>query len=364
MKVFIDTNAFFNNWFVENVNFKLLFFFLNNENNELLLSNLVIEETNNIRHRELQEIKTELLRLIEKGNKLNQNKLNFSLESLGIEDYDLSTILKTKVDWIKSISYDNIRHKTVVDRALRLVKPFNSEEKGYRDTLIWLSFLEYLKDENIEGDVAFITKNKHDFFKSKGSELTFNSDLQNDIQMLDIKANIKPYLSVYDFVNQNVDKISHSFDHGELLDEIEGFLIEETESYLRNMSNNEISALLDTRIFSDKLTPVINIESDIFEGLEDPELRDVKLLSGNSVYISSYFEMKLVDLVITIDEVEYKQHADEIGGIKALYNIEMDGDYVKLSFLLRTCIDGSFEYETVEQEASGLSIEYICNRRR
>jgi galactose mutarotase-like enzyme len=55
----------------------------------------------------------------------------------------------------------------VVKRAIKLVKPFTGQEKGYRDTLIWLSFLSYLKDNDIEGDVAFITNNKHDFFEVK-----------------------------------------------------------------------------------------------------------------------------------------------------------------------------------------------------
>jgi hypothetical protein len=69
--------------------------------------------------------------------------------------------------------------------------------------------------------------------------------------------------------------------------------------------------------------------------------------------------MRRVDLIITIDIIEYKQHADEIESIKALYNIELDDDYAVLSFILRTCIDGSFEYDSVEKEASNLSIDYI-----
>jgi hypothetical protein len=364
MKVFLDTNVFYKNWFVNNVNFKLLFYFLNNEKKDLLLSELVIQETNNIRDRELKEIKAELLRLIKKGGSLNRKELKFSLDSLGLECYDLSEVLKNKVDWIERISYENIHQKTVVDRALKVVKPFGEQEKGYRDTLIWLSFLQYLKDNNIEDDIAFITNNKLDFFEAKGSELNFNSDLLNDIRELEIKANIKPYLNIYDFVNENVDRVSHSFDRYEILDKVELFLIEETESYLRNISNNEISDLLKTRVFSDKLTSVIDINPDIFEGLEDPKVKNVKRLPGDSVYISSYFEMRRVALEITIDKIEFKQHIDEIEAVRSLYNIEIDGDYVRLSFILRACIDGSFEYDTRSEEASNLSVEHIYNSIR
>lgn len=359
MKVFLDTNVFFKNWFVNNANFSLLFYFLNNEKYELLLSNLVVQETNNIRDREIKEVKIELERLIKKGSTLNSNALKFSIDEIGIKDYDLSEVLKYKVDWVENISYDNIPHSEVVKRALKLIKPFSGQEKGYRDTLIWLSFLSYLKDNDIEGDVAFITNNKHDFFEIKSKFLAFNDDLKRDIESYGIKANIKPYSNIFDFVNENVDKVSHSFDRYEILDDLEYFLKIEVESYLNSMSNYDISELLGTRVFADKLTNVLQIESDIFEGLEDPKVKTVKKLADNSVYISSYFEMRRVDLVITIDLVEYKQHADEIESIKALYNIEIDEDNAVLSFILRTCIDGSFEYDTSEKSASNLAIDYI-----
>jgi len=359
VKVFLDTNVFCKNWFVNNANFSLLFYFLNNEKYNLLLSELVVQEANNIRERELKEIKVELERLVKKGSKLNPNALKFSTDELGIKEYDLNEVLKYKVDWIENISYDNIPHDKVVKRALKLTKPFSGQEKGYRDTLIWLSFLSYLKENDIEGDVAFITNNKHDFFEVKSKVLAFNDDLKNDIGKYGIKANIKPYSNIYDFVNENVDKVSHSFDRYEILDDLDYFLESEVESYLNSMSNYDISDLLGTRVFVDKLTDVVQIESDIFEGLEDPTVKTVKRLADDSVYISSYFEMRRVDLVISIDLIEYKQHADEIESIKALYNIEIDEDYAVLSFILRTCIDGSFEYDAVQKIASNLAVDYI-----
>jgi len=362
MKVFLDTNVFCKNWFADNANFKLLFYFLNNEKCGFLLSDLVVQETNNIRERELKEIQSELERLVKKGNKLNSKNLKFSIDNLGLDSYDLNKILKYKVDWLENISYDGIPQNRVVERAIKLVKPFTGQEKGYRDTLIWLSFLSYLKEKNVQGDVAFITNNKKDFFENKGKTLSFNSDLIKDIENHEIKATIKPYLNIYDFVNENVDKISNSFDRYEILDEQESFLICETENYLNNMNNDDISYLLETKVFSDKLTPIIDIESDIFEGLEDPEVKSVKRLPKESVYISSYFEMRRVSLVITIDEIEFKQHVDEIEGIKALYNIEVDNDYAKLSFILRACIDASFEYQTKNELANNLSVEYIFNK--
>ncbi|GAB5478656.1 MAG: PIN domain-containing protein [Marinobacter nauticus] len=362
MKVFLDTNVFYKNWYADKPNFKLLFYFLNNKKFDLLLSDLVVKETNNIRNREVNEVKVEIARLVNKGSKLNDKPLSFQVGQLDFKEYELSDVLKYKVDWIENIGYESISQRVVVERAIQSIKPFTSQEKGYRDTLIWLSFLDYLKENDIAGDVAFITNNKHDFFEIKGKLLTFNEDLQKDIDDRSLKAIIKPYLNIFDFVNENVDKIEHSFDRHEILDDLEDFLIEETESYLNSMSNYDIADILDARVFSEKITAVIDIESDIFEGLEDPEVKSVKRLPENSVYISAYFEMRRVDLVITIDAIEYKQYADEIEAIKSLYNIELDGEHAKLSFILRTCIDGSFEYDAKEQDPSNLSVDYIFHR--
>ena len=140
MKIFLDTNVFYKNWFASNANFNLLFYFLNNENHELLLSDLVVQETNNIRDREINEINLELNRLVRKANKLNKNNLNLEIDDLGFQSYDIAKILNEKVNLISRIEYDGITQKKIVERALKLVKPFSSQEKGYRDTLIWLSF--------------------------------------------------------------------------------------------------------------------------------------------------------------------------------------------------------------------------------
>lgn len=359
MKVFLDTNAFYNNWFVDNANFKLLFHYLNNEQLDLLLSKLVAQEVNNIRERELFEATTEIDRLINRVNKLNEQCVDFTVESIGIAQYDIQAILKYKVNSIENIPYDEVPHKQVVDRALRLVKPFTGEEKGYRDTLIWLSFLSYLKAQNVEGEIAFITNNKHDFFEKKNKKLSFNEDLQKDIDEMGISAIIKPYLNIFDFIKDNVDKVENAFSREEILDDLEYFLIEGTENHLKNMKNIDISGLLGASVFSDKLTDVIEIVPDIFEGVEDPRVHYVSRLPEKSVYISCFYEMRRVDLVVTIDLIEFKQHVDEIESIKSIYNIEIDGDVVKLSFIFRLYIDASLEYDTESELGSNLTIEQI-----
>ncbi|EHH1107972.1 PIN domain-containing protein [Vibrio parahaemolyticus] len=360
MNVFIDTNAFYNNWFVGNAHFKLLFHYLNNEQLDLLLSDLVVQEVNNLRNKEVSESKVEIKRLLSRLKKLNRGGVGVSVDEMTISEYDIQEILHAKVHSVEGISYENIPHTDVVNRALKVVKPFTDGEKGYRDTLIWLSFLKYLQDNQVTEPVAFITDNKSDFFDKKGTELVFNQDLLNDINALGMQTEIKPYLNVFDFVKDNVDQVSHAVDRQEILDDQEHFLTHETESYLDAMSNSSLSELLSTRVFSDKLTEVVDIKSTIFEGLEDPEVDYVSELASPSVYINCKYEMRHVDLVVTIELVEFKQHADDLEAIDSLYNIQIDGDYVNLSFMFR-CLDitAAFEYNTALEECSNLTVENI-----
>lgn len=359
MNVFLDTNVFYNNWFVSNANFKLLFYYLNNENKDLLLSEVVNEEVNNIRGRELILINSEIDRLIKKRNKLCSKPLDETTIGGEKKPYDIKKILKERVNFFEIIGYENVSHLQVVKRALNSIKPFAGQEKGYRDTLIWLSFLLYLKNKDRNENVAFITNNKNDFFTKKNGKLAFNDDLQKDIDELSLNATIVPYLNIYDFVSENIDRLEHAFDREAILDEQEDFLIDNTEGYLNLLNNNDLTKLLNTKVFSDKLTSVIGIESEVFEGLEDPDIKSVKSLSDTNVYIDCYYEMRRVNLFVTVETIEYKQHASEIDSINTLWNVEIDGDYVELSFLLRTAIDASFKFDTKLELASDLSINGI-----
>ena len=178
MLIFIDTNVFFNNWFVSNADFKFLFNYLENTNSTLLLSELVCEEIDNLQNRGIQTIISNLNSEIKKAKKLNKTVPAFDFEQLNTI-YSIKEILSVKTSNLKYITYNQIEQSTVVERALKQIKPFQEGEKGYRDTLIWLSFLKYLEENNVSEDVVFITNNKSDFYVAK--ERAFNPDLAKDI---------------------------------------------------------------------------------------------------------------------------------------------------------------------------------------
>ncbi|MEW7849251.1 PIN domain-containing protein [Massilia aurea] len=56
MNIFLDTNVFYNDWFLNNANFRYLFHYLSNEDGNLLVSKLVCQEAENIRLREYEKL--------------------------------------------------------------------------------------------------------------------------------------------------------------------------------------------------------------------------------------------------------------------------------------------------------------------
>ncbi len=338
-----------------------MFHYLNNENEDLLLSELVVKEVENIRNRELEESVLEIERLVKKMEKLNSKKIKFSPDDLGVDIYDLNEILSNKVDWIDSINYESISQSLVVNRALKGTKPFTGQEKGYRDTLIWLSFLEYLKEKDINGEIIFITNNKSDFFEVKKKKIRFHPDLQKDIDEYGIKAKITPYLNLYDFVNDKIDKDDHAIDKLALINELDDFFIDETDDYLEGMKNSQLSELFSTNLFSDRLTDVLDIDVVNWDGVEDPEIHSVSKLSGDDVYISCYYEMRGINMTISIDEVEYNQHMEEIESLHEFIEVEIDkiNGIAKLLFGFRININASFIYDIKDEAPRELSVEYF-----
>lgn len=60
MLIYLDTNIFYNDWFLNQANLKYLFHFIANENSKLIISKVVCEEAENIQKKE-QKISLEKL---------------------------------------------------------------------------------------------------------------------------------------------------------------------------------------------------------------------------------------------------------------------------------------------------------------
>jgi predicted nucleic acid-binding protein len=108
MKIYLDTNIFYKNWFLESAHFKYLFTFINNEAHDLVISKLVIEEIENIRNREINLTIEKINREFDYLNKRLNKCLNLDIHSMVNEQYSIESLLKNSVEWLQIIDYNDV----------------------------------------------------------------------------------------------------------------------------------------------------------------------------------------------------------------------------------------------------------------
>lgn len=347
MKVFLDTNIFYNDWFVKNANFKYLFHFLNNEENTLILSSLVVQEVENIRRRDSELYLSEIKKQVSRLQKLNSKQIKFDKNELGLEDYELLPLLESRVDNIEVFDYNSIPHSEVVHRALMNRKPFSDGEKGYRDTLIWLSFLNYIAKFNAEDeDIVFITNNKSDFFKTKDKEIKFHNDLKEDLREKKVKLKIKIFTSLFDFVNSVIDKNDHAIDRVNSEDIFEDFITESSADFIENMSNLDLSQYYENSIFDTKVRDILDIRVDVFEGLEDIEFINTTKLTDNDIYVSYRYNLRRVFVEIDIPKSDYSENKNELDNL--FFDTKLSSEIATLAGCVRPYFQVSFIYNDID----------------
>lgn len=361
MKIFIDTNVFYNDWFMRNANFKYLFHFLNNEGHTLIISNMVVQESENLRKRELSAALSEIKNNIKKVQKLNLGRISYDESFLGVEEYNLLPLIESRAEMVELVDYEGIPHAEVVGRALHKKKPFMEGEKGYRDTLIWLSFLYYLARNHIDDDVAFITNNKSDFFKKEKGNIEFHPDLAEDIQEKGVSAKILPFSSLFEFINSTVDKDEHAIDHCGSEEIFEDFIESSALQFIEGMSNIDLAYYLESSLFETTVKNVLAIRVDVLEGLEDPEVINTRRMEGNEIYVGYRYNLRRVTIEIDIPQMDYTLNKDQLKEI--FYDVEVGAGIATLSCLVRPYFDVSFIYNDKDEDLKGFEVADLWLRR-
>lgn len=356
MIIFIDTNIFYNHYFFENPHFKYLFNFLNNESHTLLISKLVTEEIENIRRREINSILEEINKNFKLLNKKIQHNIRFDTSFKEQDNYNFERLLKMHVDSLKILDYKTVNQEEIVKKALGVLRPFQEGEKGYRDTLIWLSFLDYIKENKIKDQIVFISANKNDFFIKKDNCISFHPDLQDDIKNREIITSIMPYETLFSFVQSSIDKTLHAiddFDH-----DFDDFLEEEGQFYLETFDYKN-STFFFKRIpaFTVKFSHIINVEVSINEGVEDPKILEKTKLNDNELYLNYRFNLRRVSITLEVFKDDYYQHKSEIEA--HFYNVELFDDTAFITILTRPYFDVSFIYNIKDEIAGNFLVDTI-----
>ncbi|MCA6215519.1 DUF4935 domain-containing protein [Ideonella sp. B7] len=358
MKFFLDTNVFYGDWFLRNANFRYLFHFINNEGHELLVSRAVMQEAENIRNRDLHAAVSEVKKHLLSAAKLNGQPVATPEPTFCIEPYDLLEALRLKLDSVALVEYQSISHAVVVERALKRVRPFQENEKGYRDTLIWLSLLEHLSRLPAGSEIVFISANKSDFYDPSSKTPAFHPSLQEDIDRLCPSVVIRPYLSLFDFVDKTIDKSEHALDHSRAEMSFGEYVEEQGVNFLESIQPQVISKLQSLLTpGAPALSNATSLSADVTEGIEDLDILSTSEVGGADVYVSCMYNLRRVEIKISIPESDYLVHRQKIEGSGWFYERDTDGTQVQLTTMIRPYFTASFVHNVNDLSSRDFTVD-------
>lgn len=354
MIIFIDTNLIFGHWHLKNANFQYLLNYLENTRSILAVSEIVCNEVDNKFFNEMETLKINLKNNFKKSETLINKEFNLDQSFFEI-DYSFKKLISEKTDNAEFFDYKNVENSEIVRRAIKKIKPFKEEDKGFRDTLIWLSFLEYVNTKS-DNEIMFINNNSSDFFNSDKTD--FHDDLKNDLNDLKIEKNFKIYDSIKDFIDKEVGN-KHKYTAHIIMEEFiypnESMIESMVEDYINSQSPNWFSDLLknNSNAFQD-LAYLASFKFHIIEGIEDPDLLNWEQIEENKFFGELNFFFRKVEIELKMPRIIYESRKSSFS--ESNFFIEIGNQYVNLLAFRKICINISFNFDTNKIAVDNLDI--------
>jgi hypothetical protein len=279
MFAFIDSSVLCADFFMKGINFNLI----KKAGIYVILSEIVIAETKN-KYRELLQAAVKK----SNGGVRELSKLGVSAPEMASKTID--DAMSQYADFLEMFiiesgmtipePYPTVSHNIIVDRALARKKPFKSDGKdGYRDFLVWQTFLDFVKITENDADFYFVTQNTKDF-SDDTDDFKLHPDLMCDIQGPELtNKKIHYYPSIGSFVEGAITPKIRQIEDNNRLSEL---LLGNTESFVEPIVKYVSEELdgLDVEqyeIYVDGETPEISS----IDGLEIEEIQSISKVCGD-----------------------------------------------------------------------------------
>jgi predicted nucleic acid-binding protein len=192
MDIILDTNIILTDFFLKSKSFKVLFDYLAKTNSDLLIPEIVFKETI---HKYEEKLISELSNYDNTVNKLNSllddtvfKKVNIDI-SKKVSKYSnfLKNVKKPSYDSSKEIivKYKDSFLEETIRRAIYRLKPCSNKGQEFRDTILWLTIIDYLKSiYKDDRKIIFISNNFKEFADSETKNKNLHPDLFKEVNEL------------------------------------------------------------------------------------------------------------------------------------------------------------------------------------
>jgi predicted nucleic acid-binding protein len=212
MKVVLDSNIIIADFNLQSPGFKILFENSRNGQIDLYIPEIVLDEVFNKFNHRLRENQQAINSELKKFNKVSSAEVESPILNDLIDEsskrYRIKVEEVIKDNKITIIPYPVTDHRYLAKKAMLTKKPFNANEKGYRDCLIWENIKSLISKEKVElpssPELVYLTNNYKDF-ASKDNEL--HEDLIDELEEERLHTDsINIYASLGEF-NDKVTKL-------------------------------------------------------------------------------------------------------------------------------------------------------------
>ena len=178
----------------------------------VVIPEIVLEELLGLYKRELITRVSSAHKSIGELNQIIQDQLDWEVSveiDKELEKYRNHLLEKFNSYYLDRLPYKNSYLQEIVQRSIQRIKPISAKGEEFRDSILWLSIIDYLK-VNSRDEVVFISNNVKDFGNSDGTNL--HQDLLEELNRNKVK--LQYHRSLKDFLQDfaiSVDFISKSW---------------------------------------------------------------------------------------------------------------------------------------------------------
>lgn len=313
MLIFLDTSIFCADFQMTSTSFELLKSYIGKGGNWLCVPEIVMDEVKNKYREQIIELSQKSNSSIRELNKYVTT--DFPLIS---EEQIIAEIEKYNKNWDMLLfeygnglpeGYPDVSHKDIVQRALERKKPFKSDGKdGYRDYLIWLTFVDVVSRYSME-DACFITLNTRDF-SDKENKDKLHPQLEKDLKDKDIDlTRIHYFTSLKNFIEKEVKpKLQDIEEHEKLISALMadnlGFMVPLKEAIVREILGLELEGY-DIVFMDDGENHSVDQVEEIF----DLKIEDISEIS-HTEYLLTMEAQALCNISFYIFKADYYSGED------------------------------------------------------
>lgn len=315
MKVVLDSNIIIADFWLQSTNFKLLFESAKKGDVKIYIPEVVLDEVVNKYGKRLKDSQRKIDSELKTHNKLSREQEKNPITQKKIEksvlEYQKHLQQVIKENSIEIIKYPKTDHKFLANKAINKLKPFNANEKGYRDSLIWENIKELLTENESavsQPELVFISNNYKDFATS---EYELHSDLILELEDEDFDSNsVIVYPSLSEF-NDKQTKLffaqSKSFEKKLIKKEFWDLNLHTviTDYLFKNYVGSELSHY-DVDFEYEHSEPMV---SSIYEDFEE-RITLVKKLNATDYLVDVEFEVNSI-IDFFIDKNDYWSMDDD-----------------------------------------------------